>query len=68
MLPPLVLLLLAVATVVGGIVLLRLAAFLALLVGALLVGLLAPGEPATQATRMAEGFGRTAGTLADLVA
>ena len=68
MLPPLVLLLLAIATVVGGIVLLRLNAFLALLVGALLVSLLAPGEPAAKVARVAEGFGRTAGNVGIVIA
>jgi GntP family gluconate:H+ symporter len=68
MLPPLLLLLLAMATVVGAIVLLRLDAFLALLVGALLVSLLAPGEPAEKVVRVAEGFGRTAGNVGIVIA
>ena len=68
MLPPLVLLLLAVATVVGGIVLLRLDAFPALLVGALLVSLLALGAPAAKVARVAEIHAPPAGTLANVLA
>src|SRR5687768_9553501 len=68
MLPPLVLLLLAIATVVGGIVLPRLNAFLALVAGALVVSLLAAGEPADKVARVAEGFGRTAGSIGIVIA
>jgi GntP family gluconate:H+ symporter len=68
MLPPLVILLIAVATVVGAIVLLRLNAFLALLAGAIIVSLLAAGAPATKIARVAEGFGKTAGSIGIVIA
>src|SRR5437773_258871 len=61
--PPTLILLVGMATILGGIVLLRLNAFLALIIAAIVVSLLAPGEPAVKIARVAEGFGRTAGTV-----
>jgi gluconate:H+ symporter, GntP family len=65
---PLLILLVGMATVVGAIVLLRLNAFLALIGAAILVSLLAPGEPATKIARVAEAFGRTAGSIGIVIA
>src|SRR5436309_2805783 len=66
--PPTLILLVGMATILGGIVLLRLNAFLALIIAAIVVSLLAPGEPAVKIARVAEGFGRTAGTVGIVVA
>ena len=65
---PLPILLLGFAVVLGAIIVLRLHAFLALVAAAILVALLAPGEPATKLAVVAEGFGRTAGQLGVIVA
>src|SRR5205823_3526976 len=61
--PPTLILLVGMATILAGIVLLRLNAFLALIIAAIVVSLLAPGEAAVKIARVAEGFGRTAGTV-----
>src|SRR5947199_10330096 len=61
--PPTLILLVGLATILVGIVLLRLNAFLALIIAAIVVSLLAPGEPVVKIARVAEGFGRTAGTV-----
>ena len=65
---PILILLLGMATVLGAIVLLRLNAFLALIGAAILVSLLAPGEAATRIPRVAEAFGRTAGSIGIVIA
>jgi GntP family gluconate:H+ symporter len=65
---PLLVLLLGMTVVVGAIVLLRQNAFLALVAGAILVSLLAPGESATRIVRVAEAFGRTAGSIGIVIA
>ena len=65
---PLLILLLGMATILGGILGLRLNAFLALVTAAIVVSLLAPGEPAVKIARVAEGFGRTAGTIGIVIA
>src|SRR5205807_840412 len=65
---PLLILLLGMATILGGILGLRLNAFLALVAAAIVVSLLAPGEPAAKIARVAEGFGRTAGTIGIAIA
>ncbi len=65
---PLLILLVGMATILAGIVLLRLNAFLALISAAIVVSLLAPGEPAVKIARVAEGFGRTAGTVGVVIA
>ncbi len=65
---PTLILLLGMATILAGIVLLRLNAFLALIIAAIVVSLLAPGEAAVKIARVAEGFGRTAGTVGIVIA
>ena len=65
---PLLILLIGMATILGGIVGLRLSAFLALITAAIVVSLLAPGEAAVKIGRVAEGFGRTAGTVGVVIA
>jgi len=65
---PVLILLLGMATVLGAIILLRLNAFLALIAAAVLVSLLAPGEAATRIPRVAEAFGRTAGSIGIVIA
>ena len=65
---PLLVLLLGMSVVVGAIVLLRQNAFLALIAGAILVSLFAPGEGATKVARVAEAFGRTAGSIGIVIA
>jgi gluconate:H+ symporter, GntP family len=65
---PFLLLGLGMGAVLGGILLLRLNAFLALIGAALLVSLLAPGEAVVKVTRVAEAFGRTAGNIGIVIA
>jgi gluconate:H+ symporter, GntP family len=65
---PLLILLVGMATILGAILLLRLNAFLALITAAIVVSLLAPGEPAVKIARVAEGFGRTAGSIGVVIA
>src|SRR6184192_2503834 len=65
---PLLILLVGMATILGGILGLRLNAFLALVTAGIVVSLLAPGEPAVKIARVAEGFGRTAGTIGIVIA
>src|SRR2546422_742200 len=66
--PPTLIVLVGMATILGAILLLRLNAFLALIIAAIVVSLLAPGEPAVKIARVAEGFGRTAGTVGIVMA
>src|SRR2546422_10084802 len=65
---PLLILLVGMTTILAGILGLRLNAFLALITAAIVVSLLAPGEPAVKIARVAEGFGRTAGTVGVVIA
>src|SRR5919109_3282749 len=65
---PILILLAGMAAILGGIIVLRLNAFLALLGAAILVSLLAPGEPAVKIARVAEAFGRTAGSIGIVIA
>src|SRR5437868_2273044 len=65
---PLLILLVGMATILGGILGLRLNAFLALITAAIVVSLLAPGEPAAKIARVAAGFGRAAGTIGIVIA
>src|SRR6266446_5418385 len=65
---PTLILLIGIATILAGIVVLRLNAFLALIIAAIVVSLLAPGEAAVKVARVAEGFGRTAGTVGIVIA
>ena len=65
---PTLILLIGIVTILAGIVVLRLNAFLALIIAAIVVSLLAPGEAAVKIARVAEGFGRTAGTVGIVIA
>jgi len=65
---PLLILLAGFAVILGGIVVLRVNAFLALVGAAIVVAILSPGEPAVKMAVIAEGFGRTAGQLGIIVA
>jgi GntP family gluconate:H+ symporter len=65
---PTLIVLIGIATILTGIVVLRLNAFLALIIAAIVVSLLAPGEAAVKVARVAEGFGRTAGTVGIVIA
>ena len=56
--PPALILLVGMATILGAIILLRLNAFFALITAAIVVSLLAPGEPAAKIARVAEEIGR----------
>jgi len=65
---PLVILGIAVATVVGMIIVLRINAFVALITAAIVVSLLAPGEWSDKINRVAVAFGRTAGGIGIIIA
>src|SRR5690606_23753655 len=56
------------AIVIGGIIVLRLHAFLSLITAAIVVSLLAPGEWAEKVPRVAEAFGDTAGGIGIIIA
>src|SRR2546426_477476 len=66
--PPPRFLLMGMPTILGAILLLRLNAFLARITAAIVVSVLAPGEPAVKIARVAEGFGRTAGSIGVVIA
>ena len=66
--PPLALLAVGMATVVGLIAVARLHAFLALLAAALVVSLLAPLPAAEAVARVVEAFGATAGAIGVVIA
>ncbi len=68
MMSPLYVLLAGLVTVLGLILVLRLNAFLSLLAAALVVSLLAPGDPAQKVVRVAEAFGSTAGSIGIVIA
>jgi GntP family gluconate:H+ symporter len=65
---PLLILVMGMTVVLGTIVVLRVNAFRALMVAAILVSLLAGGDPATKIVRVAEAFGRTAGNVGIVIA
>src|SRR5947209_15980431 len=65
---PLLILLVGMATILVAIVGLRLSAFLALITAAIVVSLLAPGEPGGKVAGVAEDVGRTAGTIGIVIA
>ncbi|HET8656336.1 MAG TPA: SLC13 family permease [Longimicrobiaceae bacterium] len=65
---PILILLVGMAVVLGAIIVLRLNAFLALIGAAVLVSLLAPGEPGTKIARVAQAFGSTAGSIGIVIA
>ncbi|MBX3437627.1 MAG: gluconate permease [Planctomycetaceae bacterium] len=60
---PLITLAVGVATVIGMIMVLRINAFIALITAAILVSLMAPGEPAAKIDRVAAAFGSTAAKI-----
>src|SRR5690606_19644607 len=66
--PPLVILLIGIVTVVGMILVLRLNAFLALITAAILVSLLAPGPMDGKISRVALEFGVAAGKIGIVIA
>jgi len=67
--PPLLILLIGIVTVLGLIIALRLNAFLALITAALIVSMLAPGSSlAGKISRVAEAFGSSAGGIAIVIA
>jgi len=65
---PFLILLVGLVIVIGGIVGLRMHAFLALIVAALVVSLLAPGDWATKVSRVADAFGSTAAGVGVVIA
>ena len=66
--PPLLILVLGMATVIGMIIVLRANAFFALITAAILVSILAPGEWADKIGRVATAFGSTAGGIGIVIA
>lgn len=65
---PFLILFAGMVVILGAIIVLRLNAFLALIIAAILVSFLAPGEPALRIARVAEAFGRTAGSIGIVIA
>jgi len=65
---PLTILVIAVATVLGMILVLRIHAFVALITAAIVVSLLAPGPAGEKIGRVAEAFGTTAGKIGLVIA
>ena len=65
---PLYVLAIGVAVVMGLILVLRINAFIALIVAAFTVSLLAPGEMAVKITRVATAFGSVAGSIGIVIA
>jgi GntP family gluconate:H+ symporter len=65
---PLLVLAIGMAVVVGMILVLRVNAFLSLITAALLVSLLSPGLLPDRVARVAEAFGRTAGSIGIVIA
>ena len=65
---PLLILLIGMIVILGAIIGLRLNAFLALIGAAIVVSFLAPGEQAVKIARVAEAFGRTAGSIGIVIA
>lgn len=65
---PLLILLLGIVSVIGMIIVLRLNAFIALIIAAMLVSLLSPGSWADKIDRVAEAFGETAAGIGIVIA
>ncbi|MBN1817667.1 MAG: hypothetical protein JW828_09915 [Sedimentisphaerales bacterium] len=65
---PLAILALAIVFIVGMIIIFRVHAFIALISAAILVSLLAPGDPASKISRVAVEFGTTAGKIGIVIA
>jgi len=66
--PPLLILIVGIATVLGLILALRTNAFLALIVAALVVSMLAPGDVELKVKRVAMAFGTAAGNIGIVIA
>ena len=65
---PFVILVIGMVVIMGAIIGLRLNAFLALIGAAMVVSFLAPGAQAIKISRVAEAFGRTAGSIGIVIA
>jgi gluconate:H+ symporter, GntP family len=65
---PFLILAVGMIVILGAIIGLRLNAFLALIVAAIVVSFLAPGEPGVKIARVAEAFGKTAGSIGIVIA
>ncbi|MEO8623005.1 MAG: SLC13 family permease [bacterium] len=65
---PFLILLIGMIVILGAIIGLRLNAFLALIVAAIVVSFLAPGEQTVKIARVAEAFGKTAGSIGIVIA
>lgn len=65
---PLVILLIAIIAVVGMIIVLRVNAFIALIIAAILVSMLAPGKPEDKIARVAQEFGNVVGSIGIVIA
>jgi GntP family gluconate:H+ symporter len=65
---PFLILLVGMVVILGAIIGLRMNAFLALLGAAIVVSFLAPGDPTLRIARVAEAFGRTAGSVGIVIA
>jgi len=68
MLHPLVILLIGIVVVVGMIIVLRVNAFIALIMAAIVVSLLSAGELGEKISRVAEAFGTSAGKIGIVIA
>jgi len=65
---PLAILVIGLATIVGMLLVLRVNAFVALITAAIVVSVLAPGDPARKIDRVAVAFGTMAGKIGVLIA
>lgn len=65
---PLIILAIAITTVIGLIIVLRINAFIALITAAIVVSLLAPGQMSEKISRVAIAFGNTAGKIGIVIA
>jgi gluconate:H+ symporter, GntP family len=65
---PILILIIGMVAILGAIIVLRMNAFLALIGAAIIVSLLSPGDAATKIARVADGFGRTAGSVGIVIA
>ncbi|MDH3585232.1 MAG: GntP family permease, partial [Phycisphaerae bacterium] len=65
---PFIILIVGIAVVLGGIVVLRVNAFIALLTAAITISLMAPGEWALKIKRVADAFGSTAASIGIVIA
>lgn len=66
--PPLIILLIGIAIVIGMIVALKINAFVALITAAIAVSLMAPGDLALKISRVADAFGSTAASIGIVIA